>query len=897
MKTSLKILYFGLLIALGSSAQQYIVSTVAGGAPPPTPAPAPGSSIGNTNSVAMDGAGNLYFSAGQCVFKVDSTGNLTLIAGNSRRGYSGDGGPAVNAQLDGPYGVAVDASGNVYIADELNDRIRKVSPSGIITTVAGTGAAGFSGDGGPATQAQLHFPLNVAVDASGNLYIADLFNNRVRKVSPAGIIVTFAGGGVTNPGDGGLATSAVISGPAGMAVGSAGEIFVAERNGMRVRKISPDGIISTVAGNGTPGYAGDGGLATSAELYLPSDVAVDAAGNLYIVDFNNNRIREVSSSGTIVTLPNSATLNGPSGMALDASGNHYVADRFNNRIVKIASNGLVSGVAGNGVERFSGDSGPATSARMNLTTGVAVDQTGNLYIADYLNGRVRKVSPTGIITTVAGGGAASPGDGGTATSAHLVYPLGVAVDAAGNLYIADGGDNRVRKVSPGGIITTVAGNRAQGFSGDGGRAISARLAVPSSVAVDAAGNLFILDSNNERIRQVSPAGVVTTLAGGGVTTADGIPAYLAFLSPSGIAVDSSGSLFISDGLTSRIRKVANGVITTVANTGGHGGAIAMDASDNLYICSENSIQKIMPPGVAVTIGGSRAVGYSGDGGPALNARFFSSSSGGAASGIAVDGSGRIYLADSVNYSVRMLQPVNQSVIVTAVVSAASESAGPVSPGQIVVIYGGGLGPSQPVSNQPVNGLFATSAGGTSVYFNAIPAPILWAFATQITAVVPYGVTGSTAQLTVIYQGQTLPAFAVPLATTAPSLFTANQTGAGQAAAINDADGTVNTAANPVKIGGYISLFATGEGQTAPAGTDGKLGGTSATHPNANVTATVGGLPATVQYAGGVFGVVAGLMQVNVQIPAGVTPGGYVPVVVQVGTATSNAGTWIAVAGN
>jgi uncharacterized protein (TIGR03437 family) len=197
----------------------------------------------------------------------------------------------------------------------------------------------------------------------------------------------------------------------------------------------------------------------------------------------------------------------------------------------------------------------------------------------------------------------------------------------------------------------------------------------------------------------------------------------------------------------------------------------------------------------------------------------------------------------------------------------------------------------------VNGGFPANVGGTAVFFNSIPAPVLYASATQITAIVPYGVTGSTAQLTVVYQGQIMQALSLPVAASAPSLFTSNQTVAGQAAAINVVDGTVNSAANPVKTGAYIELFATGEGQTNPAGVDGKVGGSTATHPAANVTATVGGIPATVQYAGGVFGDVAGLMQVNLLIPPGVQPGGYVPVVLQVGTATSNLGTWIAVAGN
>ncbi len=301
----------------------------------------------------------------------------------------------------------MDASGNLYIAEQANNRIRKISASGIISTVAGNGSFGFSGDDGVATSASLYYPTHVAVDASGNLYIADQGNNRIRKVSPSGII-------------------------------------------------------STVAGNGSAGFSGDGGLATAASLYRPQGVAVDALGNLYIADISNQRIRKVNTSG------------------------------------------IISTVAGIGSFGFSGDGGSATAASLHNPSGVAVDASGNLYIADYSNYRIRKVNTSGIISTVAGNSSYGfSGDGGSATAARLNNPIGVAVDASGNLYIADENNNRIRKVSPSGIISTVAGNGISGFSGDGGAATAASLNYPRGVVVDGSGNLYIADKDNYRIRKVS----------------------------------------------------------------------------------------------------------------------------------------------------------------------------------------------------------------------------------------------------------------------------------------------------------------------------------------------------------------------------------------------------------
>ena len=309
--------------------------------------------------MATDGAGNLYIadSGNRRIRKVDSSGTINTVAGTGEGRFGGDGGPAVNAELGRSYGVAVDGAGNLYIADRSYHQIRKVDSSGTITTIAGTGESGFGGDGGPAVQARLSYPHDVAADRAGNVYIADEDNHRIRKVDTSGIITTAAGserGGFG--GDGGPAVQARLDAPYGVAVDGEGNLYIAEWGGDRIRKVDTSGIITTVAGTGEGGPSGDGGPATSARLFTPSGVAVDSAGNLYIADAGNNRIRKVDTSGIITT------------------------------------------VAGSDRGGFSGDGGPATSARLYIPSDVAVDGAGNLYIADAGNKRIRVVKSKSLLT-------------------------------------------------------------------------------------------------------------------------------------------------------------------------------------------------------------------------------------------------------------------------------------------------------------------------------------------------------------------------------------------------------------------------------------------------------------------------------------------------------------------
>jgi len=334
---------------------------------------------------------------------------IWTTAGNGTSGYSGDGGYAQSAELTTPYGVAVDGNGNLYVADENNQRIRKVTPTGIITTFAGNGNVGPTGNGGPATAAALSYPQGIAVDGNNNVYLCEIGENQVRKITAStGVITLFAGvlqstGGYS--GDGGQATAADFNNPEGVcASGSPGNVYIADMTNNVIRKVNSSGIINTYAGNGTAGHTGDGGQATAAELDNPTGVALDASGNLYIADMSNNKVRKVTTAGVISTY------------------------------------------AGTGTAGFSGDAGQATAAELDAPNDVKVDASGNVYIADAGNNRIRKITTAGIISTITGGGS-SLGDGGYATAAELADPTAIALDASANVYIADYSHYRVRKIS------------------------------------------------------------------------------------------------------------------------------------------------------------------------------------------------------------------------------------------------------------------------------------------------------------------------------------------------------------------------------------------------------------------------------------------------------------------
>jgi streptogramin lyase len=688
-------------LAVPSFGQNII--TVAGGGPNNMPAL---SANVPASAVALDSSGNLYVASSSRVFRVDASGQLTVYAGNGRSGWSGDSGPATSAALSSPAGVAVDGAGNLFIADYGNQRIRRVDAvTGVISTVAGNGTNGFSGDSGPATSAALSSPAGVAVDGAGNLFIADQGNYRVRRVDAATQVITTVAGGASCgencyvSGEGGPATAAQLVSPTAVALDSMGNLFIAddpnalEKSDNRVRRVDAvTQVITTVAGNGAGGYNGDGVPATEAALNDAIDIAVDSGGNLFIADRDNERVRRVdAATGVITTVAGngmygysgeggpatSAGLGGPSGVAVDSAGNLFIADQGNQRIRRVDGvTQVITTVVGNGTSCFSGDGRPATDAALCEPWGVTLDSAGNLFIADQVNQRIRRVDAvTGVITTVAGNGTVGyAGDGGPATSAGLAGPSGVTLDSAGNLFIADYGSQRIRRVDAvTGVITTVAGNgylnpySCGGYSGDGVPATSTALNCPRGVAVDSAGNLFIADYGNQRIRRVDAVtGVITTVAGNGIPgeAGDGGPATSAELyGPSGVAVDSAGNLFIVD-YDGWVRRVdaATQVITTVAGggAGGDGGpansaqlkyplGVAVDGTGNVFIAEWFGfrVRRVdAATGVISTVAGDGTEGFSGDGGPSTSAQLAG------ATGVVVDSTGNLFIVDAFNSRIR-----------------------------------------------------------------------------------------------------------------------------------------------------------------------------------------------------------------------------------------------------
>ena len=590
-------------------------------------------------------------------------------------------------------------------------------------------------------------------------------------------------------------------------------------------------------------------LAVLSALTFPGPLAQAQQYTIYTAAGGAPPASEVLGDGGLAT---NARLANPSGVAKDVAGNLYIADYGNNRVRQVTPAGIISTVAGNGTAGFSGDGGLAVNTQVSGPYGVTLDAGGNLYFADYSNNRVRQVTPAGIILTVAGNGTAGfSGDGGLAINAQVTGPTGLAMDVAGNLYIADSGNNRVREVSASGTITTFAGNGNAGFYGDGDQASTAALNRPEGVAVDAAGNVYIADTRNQRVREVSSSGVITTVAGDIAGTAvDYIPATSAWL----------------PGTT----------------------AVAVDAADNLYIATMSSVHRVSA-GIIVTIAGINAAfgqtgtaGYSGDGGPAISAKLSNPAS------LTVDAGGDVYIADAGNDAIRLLQPIGSVPAPEAgangVVDAAAFRA-PVTAGGVASVFGTNLAS---VVTDALTAPLPHSIQGASVTIGGRAAPVFFVSPHQINFQVPWELFGQTqTSLQVTTPAGTSGPVTISLSAASPSIFTLDSTGGGQGVVTISSTGQLAVAATPATRGQYITIYCTGLGivSNQPA-----TGATAVAEPVsstlANATVTIGGVPATVNFAGLAPDFV-GLNQVNALVPSTVAPGPTVPLVLSINGVSSN----------
>ncbi len=565
--------------------------------------------------------------------------SLALLAGNMAGAGFTDGSGAA-ARFNSTRGVATDNAGNVYVADTDNSTIRKITPAGVVTTLAGTAGVFGSADGTGAA-ARFNSPTGIATDSAGNVYVADNGNSTIRKITPAGVVSTLAGDASMPAGStDGTAAAARFKHPSGVATDSAGNVYVADDFNSTIRKITPAGVVSTLAG--TAGLSGStDGTGAAARFNFPQGIATDSAGNVYVADTVNSTIRKITPAGVVSTLAGTAGLSGstdgtgaaasfsfPQGVATDNAGNVYVADAFNSTIRKITPPGVVTTLAGMaGV--FGSADGTGAAARFNSPTGVATDSAGNVYVADNVNSTIRKITPAAVVTTLAGKAGVFGSPDGTGAVASFNFPRGVATDSAGNVYVADTANSTIRKITPAGVVTTLAGAAGVFGSADGTGA-AARFNSPFGVATDSAGNVYVADAFNSTIRKITPAGVVTTLAGaaGVFGSADGTGAAASFNFPQGVATDSTGNVYVADTVNSTIRKITPaGVVTTLAGTAGVSGSadgtgaaarfnrsqgVATDGAGNVYVADTNNsiIRKITSAAVVSTIaGGAGEIGF------------------------------------------------------------------------------------------------------------------------------------------------------------------------------------------------------------------------------------------------------------------------------------------------
>ena len=601
----------------------------------------------------------------------------------------GDGQRGIDVVLTLVDGIATDPRGNIYISHRSQNRIRKLSPNGTITTIAGNGIAGFSGDGVPALKSSLNFPAGLAFD-KGNLYVADRNNHRIRKIDSKGIISTVAGTGIPECcNDNGLAVEAHLHFPSDIDVDTEGNLYISDRSNNRIRKVNPDGIITTIAGLGKPGYGGDFGPADQALLKYPFGVSHDNKGNFYIADRGNNRVRKIDQRGIITTIAgdgthsfggdygpaNQSSLAFPTDVIVDSLGMVYIADRNNNRVRKIDRLGVITTLMGLSQTEFNGDNEISAETTLHLPFALALNGEDRLLVVDRNHFRVREVRlQSSQVETIAGNGTfLFRGDGGPGGGATLDAPSGIAVDSKGNVLFADRLHQRIRRVGSNGILETVIGNGKQGNEGNGRPGIEATLHLPEVLVIDREDNIYLTQRTGNAwiIRKSNAEGIITHFAGNGRqgNTGDGGPAIEAsFHTISDIAADGSGNIFIADSINRNIRKIdKKGIISMIAEanlealgTEVHPNGIVVDKVGSIFFSDSGSskVYKIDTSGAITLIAGTGDFGDHGDGGLALEAGLRSPG------GLAIGPEGFLYIAEQTTHRIRR---VDSSGIITGYV--------------------------------------------------------------------------------------------------------------------------------------------------------------------------------------------------------------------------------------